>query len=127
MGTSSLPSAASTLRSAASSMARSSSRQPEKSSRAPWFLSSSRSSSKLQARFPTSGTSAPRFWPISVASISSWMIFASAGIVWPKRIRKSSSVPASRMQSIRSRASRRDRFRNSGSSGDTVPRPMPLV
>ncbi len=59
--------------------------------------------------------------------MSSWMIFASVGIVAPKRMRKSSRVPASTMQSICFIASRRERFRNSGESGGTVPRPMPFV
>ncbi len=55
------------------------------------------------------------------------MIFASAGIVLPKAMRKSSSVPARMTQSICFSASRRERFRNSGESGGTVPRPMPFV
>ena len=90
------------------------------------FISSS-SSSKEFARLPTRPTSDWRFWPMSVASISSWMILASAGIVWPKRMRKSRSVPARMMQSVCLSASRRERFRNSGVLGGTLPRPMPFV
>ena len=66
----------------------------EKSSLMPWCLISSSIKSKVRARLPTNGASVWRFWPISVASMSSWMIFASSGIVWPKRMRKSSRVPA---------------------------------
>ena len=126
-GDSSLSRFACTFTSAASSIARSASRQPEKSSFAPRFFISSQSSSNEQPRLPTNATSAWRFWPINVASISSWMIFASAGMFAPKRMRKSSRVPASTMQSICFIASRRERFRNSGESTGTLPRAMPFV
>jgi len=54
---------------------------PEKSRLTPWCFISSSSNSKEFPRLPTRPTSDWRFCPISVASISSWMIFASAGIV----------------------------------------------
>ena len=68
-----------------------------------------------------------RFCPIKVASISSCIIFASLGIVRPKRIRKSSNVPARTTQSDFCSASLLERFNHSGLSGGTVPRPIPLV
>ena len=52
---------------------------------------------------------------------------ASAGMVLPNAMRKSSSVPARITQSAPLSASRRERFRNSGEVGGTVPRPMPFV
>ena len=75
---------------------------------------------------PTTPTSAERFWPISVASMSNWMIRASAGTEAPNRSRKSSGEPTNMKTSHSFIAWRRVRLKNCGWSARSMPRPMPL-
>ncbi len=100
----------------------------EKSSRTPWFFISSSSSSKLQARLPTRPTSRLAVLPDQRRV---HVELDDLRVGRESSCRRRAGNRAACRRGSRSRiclsASRRERFRNSGEVGGTVPRPMPFV